>query len=295
MISADWPAPAKLNLFLHVLGRRADGYHELQTAYQLIDLADTLSFRVREDGEIRRVEGPPSIPVEMDLTVRAARQLQALSGVSLGVEIRIIKRIPIQGGLGGGSSDAATTLIALNELWGLRLGTERLVEASLALGADLPFFVLGRNAWGEGIGERLAPIDLPQRYYAIVFPGNGISTAEVFQAAELTRNSPRLTIRGFLQAGGHNDCTAVAAGRYPEVARALAWLARRGDARLTGTGSCVFAGFAQRTQAEAALTELPRGWSGFVAAGLERSSLLDRLAAERARRGRVDQWGVAKW
>ena len=285
MTSSDWPAPAKLNLFLHVLGRREDGYHELQTAYQLIDLADDLSFGLREDGEIRRLEGPPSVPAQTDLTVRAARQLQAAAGIRKGADIRLSKRIPIQGGLGGGSSDAATTLVALNEIWGLHMPVERLAGIGLPLGADLPFFIHGHSAWGEGIGERLTPMDLPPRHYAVIFPGVGVSTAEVFQASELTRNSPSLTIRGFLQAGGRNDCAPVAMGRYPEVARALAWLARRGDARLTGTGSCVFAGFADRSQAEAALYGLPGGWSGFVALGLDRSPLQDRLAAERARQG----------
>ena len=285
MMSADWPAPAKLNLFLHILGRREDGYHELQTAYQLIDLADDLSFGLREDGEIRRLEGPLSVPADADLAVRAARQLQAAAGVRKGADIRLSKHIPIQGGLGGGSSDAATTLVALNEIWGLFWPVERLAGLGLPLGADLALFIHGHSAWGEGVGERLTPMDLPPRHYAVVFPGIGVSTAEVFQATELTRNSPSLTIRGFLQAGGRNDCAAVATGRYPEVARALTWLARRGDARLTGTGSCVFAGFADRSQAEAALSDLPGGWSGFVARGLDRSPLQERLTAERARHG----------
>ncbi len=285
MTSAHWPAPAKLNLFLHILGRREDGYHELQTVYQLIDLADNLSFGLREDGVIRCLEGLPSVPAETDLTVRAARQLQAVAGIRRGADIRLSKRIPIQGGLGGGSSDAATTLVALNELWGLHLPVEQLARIGLPIGADLPFFIHGHSAWGEGVGERLTPMDLPPRHYAVVFPGIGVSTAEVFQASELTRNSPSLTIRGFLQAGGRNDCAPVAIGRYPEVARALAWLARRGDARLTGTGSCVFAGFADRSQAAAALSDLPGGWSGFVARGLDRSPLQERLAAERARHG----------
>lgn len=285
MTSADWPAPAKLNLFLHVLGRREDGYHELQTAYQLIDLADDLTFGLREDGEIRRLEGPPSVPAEMDLAVRAARRLQAAANSRRGVDIRIRKRIPIQGGLGGGSSDAATTLVALNELWGVHLPVGPLAGIGRELGADLPLFIHGRSAWGEGIGDRLTPLQLPPRHYAVIFPGVGVSTAEVFQASELTRNSPSLTIRGFLQAGGRNDCAPVATGRYPEVARALGWLARRGDARLTGTGSCVFADFEERVQAEAALSELPGEWSGFVAKGLDRSPLQERLAAERARHG----------
>ena len=285
MISADWPAPAKLNLFLHILGRREDGYHELQTAYQLIDFADTLSFGMRGDGEIHRLEGPSSVPAASDLTVRAAQALQAMAGIRKGADIRLNKRIPIQGGLGGGSSDAATTLVALNELWGLHWPVKELAGIGLPLGADLPFFIHGHSAWGEGVGERLTAMALPPRHYAVVFPGIGVSTAEVFQATELTRNSPSLTIRGFLQSGGRNDCAPVVTGRYPEVARALAWLARRGDARLTGSGSCVFAGFADRSQAEAALSDLPGGWSGFVARGLDRSPLQERLAAEWARQG----------
>ena len=285
MISAGWPGPAKLNLFLHVLGRRADGNHELQTVYQLIDLADELSFELRDDGEIRRLEGPPAVPAETDLAVRAARQLKSVAGSHLGANIRLTKRIPIQGGLGGGSSDAATALVALNLLWGLHLSVEELARIALPLGADLPFFIHGNSAWGEGVGERLTPMELPPRLYAVIFPGLGVSTAEVFQASELTRNSPSLTIRGFLQAGGRNDCAPVATGRYPEVASALAWLGRQGDARVTGTGSCVFADFADRAQAEAALTGLPAGWSGFVARGLDRSPLQERVAAERARQG----------
>jgi 4-diphosphocytidyl-2-C-methyl-D-erythritol kinase len=285
MTSANWPAPAKLNLFLHILGRRADGYHELQTAYQLIDLADDLTFGLREDGDIRRLEGPASVPAELDLAVRAARQLQAAAGIDKGADIRLRKRIPIQGGLGGGSSDAATTLVALNELWGIHLPVGQLADMGRELGADLPLFIHGRSAWAEGIGDRLIPLKLPPRHYTVIFPGVGVSTAEVFQASELTRNSPSLTIRAFLQAGGRNDCAPVATGRYPEVARALGWLAQRGDARLTGTGSCVFAGFAERAQAEAALSELPGEWSGFVVKGLDQSPLQERLAAERARHG----------
>ena len=285
MSTATWPAPAKLNLFLHVLGRREDGYHELQTAYQLIDLADELIFERREDREIHRPEGPPSVPAESDLTVRAARRLQAMSGATMGVDIRIRKRIPIQGGLGGGSSDAATTLVALNEIWGLGWPVERLAALGQELGADLPLFIHGHSAWGEGIGARLTPIDLPPRHFAVIFPGIGVGTAEVFQAIELTRNSPSLTIRAFLQAGGRNDCAPVATGRYPEVARALNWLARRGNAQLTGTGSSVFAGYADRAEAEAVLSDLPGEWTGFVARGLAHSPLQERLAAERARHG----------
>jgi 4-diphosphocytidyl-2-C-methyl-D-erythritol kinase len=283
-MSADWPAPAKLNLFLHVVGRRPDGYHEIQTAYQLIDRCDSLSFELTRAPEIRRIEGPAAVPEADDLCLRAARLLQAEGGVRQGVGIRLQKRIPVQGGLGGGSSDAATTLVALNRLWGLEFGLPRLCRLGLALGADVPLFVRGRSAWGEGVGERLTPMQLPARHFAVVCPGTGVRTADVFQAIELTRNSPKTTIRGFLKAGGRNDCEPVVAGRHPAVARALSWLAARGSARLTGTGSCVFAGFGTEREAEAALADLPSGWSGFVARGLDRSPLQERLAAERSSR-----------
>lgn len=283
MSGEPWPAPAKLNLFLHVIGRRPDGYHEIQTVFQLVDLADRLSFAARADSEIRRAAGPAEISAADDLCLRAARRLQVESRGRQGIDIRLEKRIPIQGGLGGGSSDAATTLVALNEIWGLRLPVEALAKIGLELGADVPLFVHGRSAWGEGVGDRLTPLALPEKHYAIVFPGVGIATAEVFQAPELTRKTPKTTIRGFLTAGGHNDCEPVVTGRSPEVRRALAWLAERGDARLTGTGSCVFAAFADRGSAQAALDGLPPGWSGFVARGLDRSPLQERLAAERNR------------
>jgi 4-diphosphocytidyl-2-C-methyl-D-erythritol kinase len=283
MNEAPWPAPAKLNLFLHVTGRRPDGYHEIQTAFQLIDLADDLGFTPRADGEIRRIAGPVEVPPEDDLCLRAARSLQAAGRCTQGADIRLEKRIPVQGGLGGGSSDAATTLVALNEIWGLRLPEHRLTEIGLALGADVPLFLGGRSAWGEGVGERLTPLELPERHYAIVFPGVGISTAEVFQAPELTRKTPETTIRAFLKAGGRNDCEPVVTGRSPEVRRALAWLAERGEARMTGTGSCVFASFGDRGSAQAALEGLPPGWRGFVARGLDHSPLQERLAAERSR------------
>jgi 4-diphosphocytidyl-2-C-methyl-D-erythritol kinase len=283
-----WPAPAKLNLFLHVTGRRPDGYHEIQTVFQLVDLADELTFASRPDGEIRRAAGPAEVPAAQDLCLRAARVLQAAGGCPRGADIRLEKRIPVQGGLGGGSSDAATTQVALKENWGLRLPVDRQAAIGLELGADVPLFVRGASAWGEGVGDRLTPLELPERHYAIVFPGVGVSTAEVFQAPELTRKTPETTIRGFLKAGGRNDCQPVVAGRSPEVRRALAWLAERGEARMTGTGSSVFAGFGDRASAQAALEGLPPEWRGFVARGLDRSPLQERLAAERSRgSGRV--------
>ncbi|HEY5558708.1 MAG TPA: 4-(cytidine 5'-diphospho)-2-C-methyl-D-erythritol kinase [Steroidobacteraceae bacterium] len=282
MSGAAWPAPAKLNLFLHVVGRRPDGYHDIQTVFQLIDLCDSLVFEPRPDPTIRRLEGPADLPDPDDLCLLAARRLQQAAGLHLGVDIRLYKRIPVRGGLGGGSSDAATTLVALNEIWGLGLEVAELAHLGRDLGADVPLFVHGHSAWGEGVGDLLTSIDLPRRHFAIIHPGVGVGTAEVFQAIELTRNSPRTTIRGFLKASGRNDCEPVVSGRNPEVARALAWLAARGNARLTGTGSCVFAGFDARDAAEAALADLPAGWNGFVARGLDRSPLQERLAAERS-------------
>ena len=281
MSGAAWPAPAKLNLFLHVVGRRPDGYHELQTLFQLVDLADELRVDVRTDGEIRRIGGPAGVAAEQDLVVRAARLLKQSSGSPLGADLALTKRIPLGGGLGGGSSDAATTLAALNALWRTGASADDLARLGLALGADVPVFLLGHSAWAEGVGERLMAMDLPPRWYAIVRPPVAVSTAEVFQAPELTRNSPRTTIRGFLEAGGRNDCEPVVAARYPEVRDALDRLGRFGPARLTGTGSCVFAAFDRVGDAEAAIAGLPAGWLGFAVRGLDRSPLLDRLEAGR--------------
>ena len=284
MISRGWPAPAKLNLFLHVTGRRDDGYHELQTAFQLLDLSDTIDIRLRDDGTVHRVEGLVDVDPEADLAVRAARLLQARTGCNLGADIWIRKVVPAGGGLGGGSSDAATVLVALNQLWATGLSAGQLAGLGLELGADVPVFVGGRSAWAEGVGELLQPLDLPPRWFAIVHPGVGISTAEVFQAPELTRNSPKITIRGFLQAGGRNDCEPVVVARRPEVREAIAWLGRSGEARMTGTGSCVFATFPAQEEATRALAGLPGRWRGFVARGVDVSPLVHRLEAERAAR-----------
>ncbi|MGH8200854.1 MAG: 4-(cytidine 5'-diphospho)-2-C-methyl-D-erythritol kinase [Steroidobacteraceae bacterium] len=263
-----WPAPAKLNLFLHVIGRRIDGYHELQTVFQLVDLCDTVALAVRDDGAIERLEGPAEVPPESDLVVRAARALQAASGTGLGATLRVRKRIPMGGGLGGGSSDAATTLLALNVLWGCRLGIEELARLGLPLGADVPVFIRGFSAWAEGVGERLTPLPLPDRWYVIIHPGVGVSTRDVFQSAELTRKSPLITIRAFFEAGGRNDCEPVVRARVPEVAAALDWLSRYAPARLTGTGSCIFASCATAIEAERIAARVPDEWTSFVARGL---------------------------
>jgi 4-diphosphocytidyl-2-C-methyl-D-erythritol kinase len=276
-----WPAPAKLNLFLHVVGQRADGYHELQTLFQLVDLADTIAIRAREDGVIERPEGPAEVPAESDLAVRAARALQAASGTSLGATLRVLKRIPQGGGLGGGSSDAATTLLALNELWSCGLTSDDLADLGLPLGADVPVFIKGLSAWGEGIGERLTPVELPERWYLIIHPGCAVSTGSVFQSSELTRNSPLITIRDFFESGGRSDCEPVVRRLCPEVGEALDWLGRFAPARLTGTGSCVFAAYESAIEAERLAARVPDCWKSAVARGLNASPMLGRLAQER--------------
>jgi 4-diphosphocytidyl-2-C-methyl-D-erythritol kinase len=272
-----WPAPAKLNLFLHVTGRRADGYHELQTLFQLIDLADTLEVRVREDGRIERPEGPSDVAAEADLTVRAAHAFKSATGAKLGATLKVRKRIPLGSGLGGGSSDAATTLLVLNELWNCRLPLGELSALGATLGADVPVFVQGSSAWAEGVGERLTPVTLPPRWYLIIHPGVTVSTREVFQSPELTRNSPLITIRAFFESGGRNDCEDVVRSRSPEVAEALEWLSRFASARLTGTGSCVFTAFESTAQAERLAARVPDRWKSYVARGLDRSPLHELL------------------
>lgn len=272
-----WPAPAKLNLCLHIVGRRADGYHLLQSAMQFVDLCDELRFHERPAGTIERIAGPAEIPANTDLTVKAARLLATGRDVPSGVGIELIKRIPVQGGLGGGSSDAATVLVALNQLWDLHLSVDELAQLGLTLGADVPFFVRGSAAWVEGVGELLTPCDFPEAHYLIVKPQAAVSTAEIFQAAELTRNSPVTTIRDFLARGGRNDCAPCVRGRYPEIAEALDWLQEFGEARLTGTGACVFVALADAQAAAALEARLPARWSGYGVRGLNRSPLLSRV------------------
>ena len=280
-MSLAWPAPAKLNLFLHVTGRRPDGYHELQTVFQLLDFGDEIAVAPRADGLVLRPEGATDVAAESDLVVRAARRLQAEAGCRQGAEIRVRKRIPLGGGLGGGSSDAATTLVALNHAWGLGWPPERLAALGLALGADVPVFVHGRTAWAEGVGEKLRPLALPPAWYLVVCPGCAVSTARVFSDPELTRDTPKTTIKGFVSAGGRNDCEPVVRRLYPEVGAALDWLAPRArdGARLTGTGGCVFARFDSAAAAEAVLAVMPARWTGFVARGVGESALLARCRA----------------
>jgi len=281
---APWPAPAKLNLFLHILGRRADGYHELQTCFQFVDLCDEITVGLRTDGAIVRRAGAEGVAPEADLVVRAARALQSFANCELGADIEVLKRIPMGAGLGGGSSDAATTLVALNALWGLGLSTDALAALGLSLGADVPVFVRGRAAWGEGVGERLTPLrgqEAPEETnYLILKPNVAISTQAVFQDPELTRNTAPITIAGFLSTGGRNDCEPVVRRRYPEVGQALDWLARLGPARLTGTGACVFVAYGSPARAQELLRELPATTQAYWVRGLNDSPLLARLLAD---------------
>jgi 4-diphosphocytidyl-2-C-methyl-D-erythritol kinase len=268
------PAPAKLNLFLHITGRRANGYHELQTVFQLLDHGDLLDFESVAGPDITLAPALPGVPDEDNLIVRAARLLQASSGCRQGARIGLNKQLPLGGGIGGGSSDAATTLLALNRLWQLDLPLTALARLGLQLGADVPVFVHGRSAWAEGVGERLEPVALGPRNYLILVPPCSVSTARIFSCEALTRNSSPITIAAFPREGGRNDCEPVVRKLYPEVDFALEWLSRFGISmitgpRLTGTGACVFASFATRAEAESVAQQLPAGYRGFVAQGVD--------------------------
>lgn len=282
-----WLAPAKLNLFLHITGRREDGYHELQTYFQLIDLCDELRFETASCGSFSREAADEqtsralsAVDSAQDLSVRAARLLAETAGVQAGVTIHLRKRIPLGGGLGGGSSDAATTLQVLNRHWGLDWSLDRLAALGARLGADVPVFVRGESAFGEGIGERLTPYTAPTGFYLVIHPGVAVPTQQIFQAAELTRNSPVLTIPALLAADGRNDCEPVVRQRFPEVARALDWLGQHRAARLTGTGACIFARFDAAADAERVAEQVPPNWRAFVARSVHRSPLWRQLRAE---------------
>ncbi|WP_063672353.1 4-(cytidine 5'-diphospho)-2-C-methyl-D-erythritol kinase [Dyella thiooxydans] len=283
-----WPAPAKLNLFLRITGRRPDGYHELQTVFRLLDWGDEVRLRVRDDGEICRENEIPGVPAGQDITVRAARLLQSAGGTSQGADIAVDKRIPMGGGLGGGSSDAATVLVALDHLWGTGLGEDALAELGRRLGADVPVFVRGRSAWAEGIGERLQPLDLPRRSYVVLDPREHVPTAALFQAAELTRNAPRATISSFVSGEtAENAFEPVVRARHPRVNAALEWLGSFGRAKLSGSGGCVFLETPSPTRAMAIAARCPAEFVAQVASGADRSMLhraLDRhRRTERAR------------
>lgn len=275
--SEDYSAPAKLNLMLRVVGRRDDGYHLLQTVFRFIDYGDTLRFRVRDDGVISRVTAVEGVAADDDLCVRAARALQAAAGVSLGADIEIDKRLPLGGGLGGGSSDAATTLLALNKLWKTGLNRVQLQDLALELGADVPVFVFGENAVAEGIGEALKSIELPAAWYVVLIPPVVVSTAHVFAHPGLKRDLKKVIIRSFSDVASLalplNDLEPLVCREYPEVARCLSWLKQYGAASMTGSGACVFAAFDTQARARGVLEKLPDGMRGFVARGLERHPL----------------------
>lgn len=277
VIADTWPAPAKLNLFLHIIGRRSDGYHNLQTVFQFLQLADELGFRVIQDGEITLQCDYEVIDPETDLVFRAASLLKKTAGIKQGAAISVIKRIPIGGGLGGGSSDAATTLVALNHLWGAGLSSDSLAKIGLQLGADVPVFIFGLAAWAEGVGEKLVPVKLVEDWFLVIYPGGHVSTSAVFNMPDLTRNSSPITIRDFLGGAGHNDCEKVVFRQYPHIAAAAEWLDQWTEARLTGTGSCLFGRFGTEQAAIDILARLPAEWRGFVSRGCNISPLQQKL------------------
>jgi 4-diphosphocytidyl-2-C-methyl-D-erythritol kinase len=277
-MSHAYPAPAKLNLFLHIVGRRADGYHLLQSVFRLIDHADTVHLELRDDGRVVREGDLPGVAEDDDLTVRAARLLQTYAPEGAGVSIRLEKILPLGGGLGGGSSDAATVLLALNRLWQVNLPRHTLQNLALQLGADVPVFVFGQTAFAEGVGEILHPLSAPPAWYVVLMPPVQVPTAAIFAAPELTRNTPALKIARFSAGMGHNDLQPVVVSRYPEVARHLEWLGQFGEARMTGSGACVFASFGTKDAAWDVLRQLPETMQGFVAQGLDRHPLYDCCA-----------------
>ena len=309
----ETPAPAKLNLFLHVVGRRPDGYHELQTVFQFVDLADRVHITRRNDTVVRRTTSIPGVDEADDLVIRAARILRDASGVEEGVDIAVEKRIPLGGGLGGGSSDAASTLVGLNRLWHLGMDADRLAELAVKIGADVPVFVRGLAAWAEGVGERLVPLTLERPWYVLILLPFPVSTAAVFHAPALTRNTPRIRMSALLGGGSEtpetpvdvgrllaatrNDCEAVVRQLHPEVGEAIDWLSRHGQARMTGTGATVFAPLSNREQAVEIANSVPPPWRGLAAQGMNRSPLLDfaNRPPERSADSPPGQpWGVAK-
>lgn len=279
--STRWPAPAKLNLMLNIVGRRDDGYHLLQTVFQFVELSDWLTFSPRADGSVGLVRPIPGVPEQDDLTVRAARLLQQHAGVDRGVSIDIEKHLPMGGGLGGGSSDAATTLVVLNYLWQLGLSVDELMRLGLSLGADVPIFVFGSGAWAEGVGEKIQAVELPETWFVVVKPDCHVETKQIFCAKDLTRDSKAITIRDFLSGRQHNDCLNVVKTQYQPVADALDELAEFGESRLTGTGACVFGQYNSEDEARQVAQAMQKGRNRqvYVTAGVNRSPLYRKLEA----------------
>ena len=267
------PSPCKLNLFLHINGRLPNGYHQLQTVFQLLDYGDTLHFELASTDTITLSPEIAGVKFEDNLIIKAAKLLRAASGTTQGAHIKLDKRLPMGGGIGGGSSNAATTLVGLNHLWQTELSTEQLAEIGLQLGADVPVFVKGQSAWAEGVGEALSPIELPERWYVVIRPDVHISTAEIFSQKKLTRDTPIIKVAAFLEGGGRNDCQNIVLQHYPQVKEAVDWLNQYSEARLTGTGSCIFASFANEGEAKSVLANRPEHLEGFVAKGVNRSPL----------------------
>lgn len=275
------PAPAKLNLFLHITGRRDDGYHLLQTVFQILDYSDEIQLSLREDQEIIRVKGLEDVPHESDLCVKAARLLKAETHSKLGVNISIKKNLPIGGGIGGGSSDAASVLLGLNKLWQCDLNIQEIADIGLKLGADVPVFIHGHSAWAEGVGEQISAIKLEEKWFFVLYPKIFVSTAKIFADQGLTRDNEPIKIARFLRGNGFKDLSNVfepiVKNKYPEIADAIEWLSSFSPARLTGTGSCIFASFDNQESARKVLEKLPKKWQGFVAKGVNQSPLVKAL------------------
>jgi len=272
-----WPAPAKLNLMLRITGQRSDGYHLLQTVFQFIDLCDWLTFHPVDDGRVSLQKPMPGVPEADDLIVKAARLLKAETGCQQGVCIEVEKNLPMGGGLGGGSSDAATTLVVLNSLWGLQLSMEKLMELGLTLGADVPVFVYGYSSWAEGVGEKLERIDIPEQWFVVIKPNCHVDTKEVFLSKDLTRNSKSIRIADFIAGQHQNDCLGVVRERYQSVKDALVELSGFSEARLTGTGACVFAQFDSKKAAASAYRSLQGRWQVYLVRGVNESPLFSKL------------------
>lgn len=280
MATLTLTAPAKLNLFLHITGRRDDGYHNLQTVFQLLDHGDTLDIAATETGEIRVLPELADVPLKDNLIYKAARLLQQHSHCPKGADITLHKVLPMGGGIGGGSSDAATTLLGLNQLWGLNLPLEELANLGRQLGADVPVFIHGRSAWAEGIGEQLTPLDLPEDYFVVLTPDCHVATAKIFSHKGLTRDTPVIKVAAFLEQGGHNDCQPLVQNLYPEVDKALNWLVKFADAKMTGTGACVFAKVDSQEQGQKILEQAPNNLKGFVAKGVNLSPTHRQLSGQ---------------
>ena len=268
-----WPSPAKLNLFLHITGRNATGYHELQTLFQMLDTGDRLAFDINDNGIIAMSESLPGVPDEDNLVIKAARLLARHTGSKQGATIYIDKQLPMGGGIGGGSSNAATTLVALNHLWNCQLSEDELAHIGLQLGADVPVFIHGKTVFAEGVGEKFSPVSVPAAWYLIVNPGVHVSTPAIFGEPDLPRQTPRLQWSDYRYESTRNDCQEIVCKRHPEVAKLLQWLVHYAPSRMTGTGACVFATFSDQQEARDVLAKLPADWTGFVAKGVAESPL----------------------